>query len=515
MKILTAGQMMSVDRTTIEHGTPGIELMRNAADAVCETIQTIPGTPDNPAVVVIAGKGNNGGDGFRVAYLLDAMDYDVSIYLVGIKDDVKDDAKTCLDEAIASGIPVVEVSGEEELAQCKAAVVDADVVVDALFGTGLTGEPRETAAQVIDIVNECALLVVAVDIPSGVNASTGEAGEHAIAADYTVTFGAMKVGHVLMPGKRLSGAVTVADIGFLQDVLKKAEAFGYVLTDTEASEMLPRRWYDAHKGSVGRVFLLAGSVGLTGAATLAASATMRVGAGMATVGCPESLNDILEVKLTEIMTLPLPEVRRRRCLSLRALGMIRESVKRADVVAVGPGLGAHPETSELVRRFIMNHTGEIVLDADGINAFKGNAAMLKDAPGEIVLTPHPGELSRLLDIPVADIQSDRMGAVAKAAEITGCTVLLKGAPTLIADSSGSLWINPTGNEGMATAGMGDVLTGVIAGLAAQGLGMSESAVLGAYIHGLAGEAASRKLGIHGVMAGDVVNFLPEILIDLD
>ena len=238
---------------------------------------------------------------------------------------------------------------------------------------------------------------------------------------------------------------------------------------------------------------------------------MRIGAGMVTAGCPSSLNDILEVKLTEVMTLPLPEVRKKRCLSLRALGMVREAVKNAHVVAVGPGLGTQHETAELVRRFIASYSGRVVLDADGINAFKGQPEALTEAQCEIILTPHAGELSRLLDLPVEDIAGDPISAAKKAEAVTGNIVLLKGAPTIIAGSGGEVWMNPTGNESMATAGMGDVLTGTIAGLAAQGLSLLDAAKLGAYIHGRAGELASELQGIHGVIAGDVLDLLAQAL----
>ncbi|MCE5251534.1 NAD(P)H-hydrate dehydratase [bacterium] len=514
MKLLNADQMSYVDRVTIERGTPGVELMRNAGTAVFRTVSGKAVGKPGDRIVVLAGKGNNGGDGFRVAELLVRGGYRTELYLIGRKDAVSGDALTCMHDAEASGITVNEILDEKGLEKAADRIGSAEVIVDALFGTGLRGDITGLPASVIRLVNDSDSTVVAVDVPSGVNASTGEVSCDTVRADYTVTFGCLKVGHVFGPGKRKCGRITVEEIGFDPDVLDSVEAIGFSLTPSEAAQRIPERAYNAHKGDAGRVFILAGSVGLTGAATMSARAVMRVGAGLVTVGCPASLNDILEVKLTEVMTLPLPEVRRKRCLSLRALGMVRTAVERADVVAVGPGLGTYHETAELVRRFTGNYSGRIVLDADGINAFSGKAAVLADAPCEMVITPHIGELSRLTEQSVNDITGDPVRAAQEAAGTTGKIVLLKGAPTVIADQNGTVWINPTGNESMATGGMGDVLTGTIAGLAAQGMNLFDAAVLGAYVHGSAGERVSELRGMRGVIACDALEQLPFVLKEL-
>ncbi|MFC1692215.1 NAD(P)H-hydrate dehydratase [Candidatus Latescibacterota bacterium] len=514
MKVLTAEQMVYVDRTTIEGGTPGIDLMRNAGHAVYELIISTLDFDKKKRITVFTGKGNNGGDGFRAAELLVRNGYDTALFLVGMKADVKGDARVCMTDAIEAGQKIVELTGVNDLEGMKEKLSSADIIVDALFGTGLKGEITGLPALIIDIMNDCEALIAAVDIPSGVNASTGEVSEHNVQADYTLTFGCLKAGHVYMPGRLYSGDVTVADIGFSEKVMSSVEPFAYTLTMDEARDYIPHRAFDAHKGSTGRVFIIAGSQGMTGAAVLSSVAAMRAGAGVVTVGCPASLNDILEVKLTEVMTMPLPEVRKKRCLSLRALGMIREKVLKYDVVAVGPGLGTYGETSELVRRFISQYSGRIILDADGINAFKGDAKAIREAPCDIVITPHPGELSTLMEMSIKDITADPIDAAKKASKAAGSVVVLKGAPTIITDLHGTVWINSTGNEGMATAGMGDVLTGTIAGIAAQGLDLFDAAVLGTYVHGLAGEIASEEKGIPGLMSGDVLETLPEALMDI-
>jgi ADP-dependent NAD(P)H-hydrate dehydratase / NAD(P)H-hydrate epimerase len=514
MKVLTADQMGYVDRTTIERGVPGIELMRNAGSAVYEFIAETLGISRKAGIVVLAGRGNNGGDGFRVAELLVRNGFDTEVYLVGKKTDVSGDAAVCMKDAEAGGMKVTEITGENDIDRLSEKLMFVGIIVDALFGTGLKGEITGLSAAIIDSVNSSEAEVIAVDIPSGVNASTGEKSVHTMQADYTITFGCLKVGHLGMPGRLACGDVNVVNIGFSPEVIDSVTPFANTLSTAEAAQHIPCRAYNAHKGSTGHVFVIAGSVGMSGAAALVSRAAMLAGAGVVTVGCPRSLNDILEIKLTEVMTFPLPEVRKKRCLSMRALGLLRKSVQKADVVTVGPGLGTYYETKELVRRFISEYNGRIVLDADGINAFEGDMESLRSAPCEIVITPHAGELAKLTGISIGDIIADPFKASQKASEATGKIVLLKGSPTVISDPSGTTWINSTGNEGMATAGMGDVLTGTISGLAAQKLDLYNAAILGAYVHGLAGEIVSEKKGIHGVMAGDVLESLPDALLEI-
>lgn len=509
MRVLTAEQMTHVDRATIEGGVPGIELMRNAGTAVYESMADEFSPLHERDVVVIAGKGNNGGDGFRIAELLVKNGVRCTAFLIGKRAEVAGDALTCLRDAERAGCVVAEVSEGGVLEANAEKIFAADVIVDALFGTGLKGELAGIGAVVVHLVNRSRAQVVAVDIPSGVNATTGQTAQHAVQADYTVTFGCLKAGHVMNPGRRKCGAVRVVDIGFSQKVLDSVTPFAHSLTLGEAADLLPERPFDAHKNSAGRVFFVSGSVGMTGAATLSSLAAMRAGAGVARIGCPESLNDILEVKLTEVMTTPLPEVRKKRCLSLRSLGRIRELAETADIVAVGPGLGTYFETTDLVRRFIAGYTGKVVLDADGINAFSGFRELLANAPCDMVLTPHAGELSRIMGIPAPEITEDPIAAAENAAISLRKIVLLKGPDTVIADPSGAVWVNATGSEILATAGSGDVLTGIISGLAAQGLGLFNAAVLGACVHGICGDITAQIFHNRGALSGDFLEFLPE------
>ncbi len=512
MKVLTAIQMMDVDRKTIETGTPGIDLMRNAGMEVFHYIRDDIGI--RSGIVIVAGKGNNGGDGFRVAELCAGERLNVQLLLIGEKAKVKGSAAVCMKDFEKLGGMVVEITDSGKLTEYGEVFRSAQLIVDAVFGTGLEGEIEGFYADVVDMINDSGASVVAVDIPSGVDATTGRISAKTVYANYTVSFGFPKVGHIVPPGRNLCGVIQIADIGFSEDVMAEAESAGYTLTPDEAAALFPERPYNAHKGSAGRVFLLAGSVGMTGASALAGKAALRAGAGAVTVGCPASLNDILEVKMTEIMTIPLPEVRKKRCLALRALGSVRSAVKKADAVAVGPGLGTYTETSELIRRFISKYKGKIILDADGINAYKGQFETLAESPAEIVITPHYGELSRLTGAEINNIAENPAEAAKNAAKVTGCIVLLKGAPTIIVGSAGELWYNGTGNEGMATAGMGDVLTGLITGFAAQGMNLFEAAVLGAYIHGTAGDYASEERGVHSLTAGDVLDRIPRAMTEI-
>jgi len=513
MKVLTAEQMYFVDSKTIEEGTPGLVLMRNAGKSVFDLLMSLPEIDDNARIVIVAGKGNNGGDGFRIAELLARNGYYSAVYLLAKKIDTKGDAALCMHDALNAGAVFTELLDESGLDKLSSELVRADVVIDAIFGTGLKGEVTGLPASVIKRINDSSAAIVAVDIPSGVDASTGDASSHSIWSDFTATFGALKVGHVKQPGRFHSGEITVNDIGFSPDVMESAGEFGNALLPDEAIHLIPQRPYNAHKGTAGRLLILAGSVGLTGAATLSSIAALRSGAGLVTLGCPASLNDILEVKLTEVMTLPLPEVRNKRCLSTRALGEIRSFTSNIKTVAVGPGLGRNHETGELVRRFISQYDGNVILDADGIYAFKGAMELLDTAPCSVILTPHAGELATLMGEDIQTIVNDPKDAAQRAAKATGSIVLLKGAPTIIAHPSGEVWINPTGNESMATAGMGDLLTGVIAGFVTQGLRPMEATVLGAYIHGASGDIASEFKGVHGVIAGDVLEFIPEAILE--
>lgn len=508
MKIVTAEQMREIDRKAIEErGLPGLTLMENAGRAVADAaLRITEGYPDRP-ILVVCGRGNNGGDGFVAARHLAEMGRTVRVFLASPPAEITGDARHNLDRLAAVGLSPQPISDPEPLTR---SCDQAGLIVDALLGTGLSGKVKGLAGQLIEAMVKCGRPVLAVDIPSGLDADTGEPLGLAVRAQETVTMGLPKLGLFLHPGADHAGRVTVADIGFPADLIAESPALAE-LTDPEWVRMLlPRRARTAHKGDFGRVLVIAGSVGFTGAASLCAEAALRVGAGLVTVGCPASVNDILEVKLTEAITFPLPETYQ-RSLDTRALALILELAERADVLAVGPGLSRQPETSLLVRRLVTRVDKPMVLDADALNALAEGPGILEGDHAPAVLTPHPGEMGRLLGIPAGKVQQRRAYYAEAATNRFRSVIILKGACSLIAEAGRPLTVNPTGNPGLASGGTGDVLTGMVAGLIGQGLLPFEAACAAAYLHGLAGDLAARQLGEASLMAGDLLNWLPQAI----
>jgi NAD(P)H-hydrate epimerase len=356
-------------------------------------------------------------------------------------------------------------------------------------------------------MNGSGIPILAVDVPSGLDADTGRAEGPCVRARQTVTLALPKLGLLLHPGRGLAGDLVVADIGMPRALIAEAEAAVCVTGEEDVRSRLPARPPDAHKGTFGRAFLLGGSVGMTGAAALAAEAALRAGAGLAFLGCPSSLNAILEAKLTEVITVPLPETESGG-ISDSGSDVVRAQIGASQAVAIGPGLGRHPRTAALVRQILKECAAPIVVDADALNVVA--PAGPGTFPPRAVLTPHPGEMARLLGTNTGTVQSNRVATAARAAREWECVVLLKGTPTVIAAPSGEVWLNPTGSSGMATGGTGDVLTGLTAGLLAQGLSPLAAALCAAYVHGRAGERAAGRLGEAGMLAGDVLTAVPHI-----
>ena len=507
-RLVTGRQMARIDRRAIESGIPGAVLMESAGRGVAHVLDGLLGGFRDRIVVLLCGKGNNGGDGFVVARLASRGGAAVRVFLFAASEEVAGDARLQLDRARACGLRVEEVRGREDLREIRQALTGAHAAVDALLGTGIRGGARGPTADAIALLQEERCPIVAVDVPSGLDADTGRADGPCAAAACTVTFGQPKRGHFFYPGRTLCGRLHLIDIGLPPSAVAAEPPEAHLIAAYGGSLLLPERSPDAHKGDCGRVVLLAGSVGLTGAAVLSATAALRAGAGLVTVGVPESLNDILEVKLTEAMTRPLPEVRRARCVSLRARGEILRLAAGADCLALGPGLGVHRETVELVKRLICDVRIPMILDADALNALAGEAGRLKALAAPAVVTPHPGEFSRLTGAGISEVRADPIGAACGLAESAGVTVVLKGAPTVVATPDGKAFVNPSGNAGMATGGAGDALTGLIAALIGQGLEVAQAACLGVYLHGLAGDLAAETRGQSGLIAGDIVAALP-------
>ena len=384
-----------------------------------------------------------------------------------------------------------------------------DMVVDAIFGTGFSGELDTAVSKVIEAINSSGVTVLAVDTPSGLNCDTGEKPKSCVRATYTATLALPKIGHYFYPGQSYCGLTKVIDIGIPAKALEELNLTVNLTTPWLVRDLIPDRKPTAHKGEAGKLFMVAGSVGMTGAATLAAQAAVRSGCGLVTVGCPKSLNDILEIKLTEAMTRPLPEVRSARCLAVRGLGDILQGIGNADASCLGPGIGRHHDTKELFKRLIASLDRPAILDADGLFPFSGHPELLKNCKADLVLTPHIGEFSRLCGLSIEEINQDRIKAASDFAIATEQVVLLKGAPTIIASPEGTCFVNPTGNAGMATGGSGDVLSGLIGALLALNMSAYDAAICGAFIHGWAGDLAQRAIGTFGMSASDIISYLPK------
>ena len=517
MLLVTADEMRELDRATIEGGhAAGAELMERAGAAVVRIMERHYGALLGLRVLVLCGPGNNGGDGFVAARHLEARGAEVQVGVMTDPKRIKGDARTHLEALEAVGVPIIPAADEEVLRRLVDSRDRWDFGLDALLGTGARGVPEgpvAAAVQVLRELDEAGTQVVAVDVPTGVNADTGEIARRAVRADLTVTFGAPKRGHYLYPGRAFVGTLEVADIGLVMPEPGSPRHRVELATPEMMAALVPRRDPRAHKGSAGRVLVVGGSPGLTGAVTLAAHAATRSGAGYVQAAIPASLNDVLEVKLTEEMTLPSPETGQ-RTLSSAALALLLASAAKVHVVALGSGMSRDPDAAELARRLTAEVTCPLVIDADGLNAFEGKTDELVRGAAPRVLTPHLGEMARLSGRPAAELESRRIDAAREWAQTWNSVLLLKGAPTVTAAPDGRATVNPNGNPGMATAGMGDVLTGTIAALIAQGLDPYDAARLGAFVHGLAGDLAAQYQGQHGLSAGDALGALPRALLRL-
>jgi hydroxyethylthiazole kinase-like uncharacterized protein yjeF len=510
VKLVTSATMRLIDREAIENrGIPSDTLMENAGGNIALRILTdlLP-KPDSANVAVFCGKGNNGGDGFVIARHLRKAGVDVDVLFIGPPSELSLDAKRNYDRAAELGIRLREIKAVSDLL----VALDCDLAVDAIFGTGFSGAPRGIAAEMIEYINDLGTLVVAVDLPSGLNADNGACEGAAVQADYTFTLALPKYGLFLSPGREACGDVEVVPIGIPDDVVDQFNLKIDLATEEWVGSVLPPRKPDGHKGDFGRVLTVAGSIGMTGAAAMAALSSLRAGCGLAKLACPKSTQPVLATKLTEVMTRPIPDVRNKGVFALRGLGEIRALIKVHDSVILGPGIGRHHETFELMRRLVAKLDRPAIIDADGLNAFEGHTDILRDCKAPLVLTPHPGEFQRLcgsVPPPEQEIEARAEAAMQFAAD-NGVIVVLKGSPTLTAAPDGRCCLNPTGNHGMATGGSGDVLSGIIGTLLAQCHDPYEAAVAGVFMHGLAGDLAAEDLTPRAMIAGDMIDFLPEV-----
>ncbi|AKU91626.1 bifunctional ADP-dependent NAD(P)H-hydrate dehydratase/NAD(P)H-hydrate epimerase [Vulgatibacter incomptus] len=504
MRILTAAETQAVDRAAIdEFGVPGLLLMEHAARAVTDVVlsRLRPGG----RVFVVTGPGNNGGDGYAAARLLLAEGREASVLAVFPKDRLKGDAAA--NAALWDRFGGRTHSFSPELL---ADAVEGDVVVDSLLGTGLSRPPEGLFARAIEAMNAASgrgARVVAVDLPSGLSADTGRAPGDVVRANATVTFGALKPGLVLHPGAELAGEVKVASIGWPPDALRRVSPGTRLLSEGEIRGLLPRRTAESHKGTYGHCLVVAGSEGKTGAAALAGQGALRGGAGLVSVAArPGAIPQILGHAM-ELMGVALDG---EGPLSLRDAPALVAAARGKSALLMGPGIWRGEETGALVGRILAEAECPVVLDADALNALEGQTSLLEGAATDVVLTPHPGELARLVGTTAAEIQADRIGIARRFAQEHRCTVVLKGSGTVIAEADGEVAISPTGNAGMATAGSGDVLGGFVAALLGQGLSGPAAARAGVFVHGLAGDRRVKATGMSGLVASELLSGIVEV-----
>lgn len=514
MLLVSAEQMREADRQTIQEvGVPGMVLMENAAQGASRVILEQVEDPALLDLAVFCGRGNNGGDGLAIARILANRGARATCYLFAKKDDLEGDAAANLAIALACGVELLEVPDDEAFAKHESAMAGHELYVDALLGTGLNSPVRGRYGAAIELLNELGRPVLAVDIPSGLSADTGQPLGLAVMANWTATFGLVKQGLLLDAGEYV-GELTLVDISIPPKVVDSLGAMTFGLGAELASVMLNPRSLDAHKGTFGHLLVVGGSPGKSGAPCLAAMGGQRAGAGLVTVALPQGLNPVAETKLTAAMSQPLPETSE-GSLSMAALPVLLDLAAERSALVLGPGLGQHSESAELARELAVQVKQPLLIDADGLNALAGHLGNMRLASQEVVLTPHPGEAARLLGGTPAEVQADRLAAARQMADASGAVVVLKGARTVIALPTGQAWVNPTGNTLLASGGSGDVLSGLIGGLLAQGCDALGAACAGVFVHGLAADLASEEFGRRGMAAEELAGYLPEAFMALE
>lgn len=488
MKIATASQMKEIDKKAESlYGISPLILMENAGIAGASLCLLTLKEINGKKVIVFCGPGNNGGDGLVVARSLFINGFDVKIYLCEGKTQ-SEERKINLEIVKKLGIPQIN---KFEM---------ADLFVDALLGIGLSKEVEGEIKACIEYINACNVPTISLDIPSGLSSDYGVPLPNAVKATKTITFGLPKIGQILYPGTEYTGELYLSKIQEPDELSKGLTT--NLLTGSEMANLLPQRPPNSHKGDFGKILVIAGSLGMTGASFLCCQGALAMGAGLVYLAIPESLQNIMATKLTEVIIKPLPETKR-QTLSPSSYNGIIDIAKRCDVCIIGPGISTHHETKKLINTLVSRLNIPIILDADGISAVTPDEIKGKN----ILLTPHPKELANFLKIDVSDIEKDRIGIVRRIIEEYKISILLKGYRTIIGSNS-EIYINPSGNAGMATGGSGDVLAGMCGALVGQGLSLGDSAKLGAFLHGLSGDIAKDKKGEYSLIATDLINFLP-------
>ncbi len=512
MILLNAAQSRELDRISHDkYGIPSYSLMTRAGEAVAGAlVERFPDAVND--VLVVAGKGNNGSDGFVAARRLIQDGFDVRAVLLGRVTDLKDDAARAYAEFRSCGGKAIEASSESSLETALSKQPSA--VIDAIFGTGLNAEVKNGPRRAIETVNSFAVPTVAVDIASGVNSDTGAVMGAAIRASLTVTFGFAKFGHVSYPGAGQSGELRIVDIGFAPRAVDEIAPRGRFLKHADLRHLIRARPVNSHKGMYGHPLVIAGGRGKSGAVLLASRAALRAGAGLVTAAVPESIQPIVAAGQAELMTEPIAD-RDGHFDGAHAPDALKMILEGKNALIVGPGIGVSDDTKRLIEWLISDaceRERPMLIDADGLNALAAiGCESLRRAHGPVVLTPHPGEAARLLDVTTKKINDDRVSAARTLAERTGACVLIKGARSVIASPDGDVYINSTGNPGMSTPGMGDALSGIVGALLGQHLRPLDALALGVFLHGYAADRVASRIGRVGYIAGDLIDELPAAL----
>ena len=514
MRVLNTQQMREADRRTIDDvGIPSIVLMENAGRQTVAAMEAAFDDLLSSHVAVLCGRGNNGGDGFVIARTLIQRGVEASVFLLGTVADVRGDARTNLEVLGRIGLTVVEITNAQEWELHFSEISECDLIVDAILGTGFQGQLSGLLETVVADVNGLGVPVVAIDLPTGLSADSHEVEGEAIEASMTVTLGAPKIPLVLPPADAHCGDLVIADIGIPLPILDEIEGpYIEILTRERMREIVPARAADSHKGDFGRVLIVAGSFGKTGAAHLAATGALRSGAGLVTIATPRSCVPIVAAMGAEYMTEPLEETSG-GAIDYAATDRVLDM--QADVIAIGPGLGQDPSTAAFVQAIVERAGVPLVLDADALNAFSGDGERLMGRDGvDMIITPHPGEMARLLNTSIEAVQHDRLQHASEFAATHRLHVVLKGHRTVIAGPDNRAFINLTGNAGMATGGTGDLLTGMIAAWFAQLLDAEAACKLAVYLHGTAGDLAEADEGEVALTAGTMADRLGDAILEL-
>ncbi|MBI4963829.1 MAG: NAD(P)H-hydrate dehydratase [Desulfomonile tiedjei] len=513
MYLVTAEEMRAFDATAIqEYGIPGVVLMENAGRTTFHILRThLGGDVLGLNVAVVAGPGNNGGDGYVIARYLINHGAQVDTFLLAPRQKIKGDALTNLKILEKMTSRIFQVTDEGALEQASCMWQDSDLIVDAILGTGLNSEVRSPYKEAIEEINAAPGFRLAVDLPSGLDADMGQVLGVAVQADLTVTYGFRKLGTALYPGVEHCGKVEVVDISIpLQAIAcNPPKAVLYEMPEVWEFYSL-RSDPQGHKGKFGHLVIIGGSPGKTGAPAMAAMAASRIGAGLVTVGVPASLNPILEIKLTEEMTEPLPETIT-GFLGENSADRILSLAEGKRCMVLGPGMSTAEGIPELIAKVLAGFDGWVVIDADGLNGLSHNMECLKNTAAKVVLTPHPGEMARITGKTTKEVQADRVGMARKIAKEYGVWLILKGAATVTASPEGAIFVNTTGNPWMASGGQGDALSGILGGLLVQGIPPEHALPFGVYLHGLAADSLVERNGPAPVIATDVIAEIPKLL----